>query len=216
MEIKTENISIREIQEAEVNPNILSDSDFNRLVKSIKKDKMLTSSVLLMNDEGKYICISGHHRIKAAKKAGLKNVPALVIDKIDKSTRLRLQLQHNDIKGVSDENLIMELQKELIEEDLSLVKEIEWMGKEIKQQTIEDRPIYTYIEFCVLPDTAEEFEKLLQKFAIHDDPKYLIERAEYEDFKELLTKAFRNGYKTPGRALRMFIDKLKENEQTSN
>ena len=70
LQITYKEIEIRFIRESEINPQIMTENDFRRLVKNIEKDGILTSAPLIMElKEDSYICISGHHRIKAAIKA---------------------------------------------------------------------------------------------------------------------------------------------------
>lgn len=136
MEIEYKEVSIRDIREAEINPQVMNESDFKRLVGNIKKDGVLTSAPLIMQiEEKKYICISGHHRIRAALKAGLKKLICAIIQKVDDSTRLRLQLVHNDIHGNPDSEIVRQLQKKITEEDLKLCDIL------IEQSKLEDKTI---------------------------------------------------------------------------
>jgi hypothetical protein len=118
-------IGIFSLKEA-LNAQQLADKDFNRLCKNIKKDGTLTTSVLLMKQGGggKYLCISGHHRIKACAKVNITEVPALIIDEIPETTRIRLQLTHNDINGESNKEILKLLYKKLEQEDLIMVEDI--------------------------------------------------------------------------------------------
>ena len=213
-EIRT--INFRSIQEADINPQQMKDADFNRLVKSIKKDGVLTSSILVQEiSEGKYKCISGHHRIKAGIKAGIKKAECIVITDINESTRIRLQLQHNDIHGEPDEFLTSELRKSLLEEDLKLVAD--GMSEIIKDQNINyDEPLYSYVHICLMPDTEREFTQLLDNLCTEESKKYLFDKDEYMLLRNCLTLAFQKGYKTPGKAIRRILDLYLENETKNN
>jgi len=201
-------VDIRSIEESPINAQVLTDKDFNRLVKSIKKDKVLTSTVLLMKQNGKdkLMCISGHHRIKASKKAGLKKVPAIVIDEIDESSRIRLQLTHNDIHGNPDEGIVSILVSKLNEIDLELVEAIsvnETGIETYKEQNIED---FQYVSICLKPASHEELLQLIGSHSVEAESKMIIEAEDYGLMKQALTLAFKSGFKTPGRAFRKFID----------
>ena len=155
------------------------------------------------------MCISGHHRIKAAKKAGLHNVPALIINEVDESTRIRLQLAHNDIHGNPDKDIIAILQSKLNDLDFNLVDFIDAKIKEIEVFDIE-KVKFKYLSVCLMPESLEELNDLLAEVG-NSDEKYLIEKDDYYKMKELLTIAFKKGFKTPGKAFRKFLDIAKEN-----
>lgn len=206
--LKTEikKINFRSILEADINPQQMKEGDFRRLVNSIKKDGILTSSVLLQDlGNGKYKCISGHHRIKAAIKAGLKEADCIILKEIDDSTRIRLQLQHNDIHGEPDDFLVQELRKSLLEEDLKLIAD--GLGELVIDQKIEyDEPLYSYVHICLLPETEKEFTQLMDNLCTEESKKYILEKPEYELLKKCLTLAFKKGYKTPGKSIRQILD----------
>lgn len=210
-EIKT--IPFRSILEAEINPQRMKEGDFKRLVNSIKKDGALTSSILVQQlENGKYKCISGHHRVKAAIKAGLTEADCIVLKDIDESTKIRLQLQHNDIHGEPDQFLEQELRKSLVEEDLKLVSSgLDNIIKEDLEIDYEE-PSYSYVDICLMPETEKEFTQLLDSLCTHESKKYIFEKEEYLHLKKCLTIAFQNGYKTPGKAIRRIMDIYIENE----
>lgn len=54
------------------------DEHFNELVKSIKDKGVLQPILVRPKGEGLYECVAGERRLRAAKKAGLKEVPAIV------------------------------------------------------------------------------------------------------------------------------------------
>jgi hypothetical protein len=213
--LKTEikKINFRLIQEADINPQQMQEADFKRLIKSIKKDGVLTSSILVQEtSKGKYKCISGHHRIKAAIKAGLKESECIVLSDIDESTRIRLQLQHNDIHGDPDEYLTSELRKSLLEEDLKLVAD--GMNEILKDQEIKyDEPLYSYVHICLMPESEKEFTQLLDNLCTEESKKYIFEKNEYMMLRKCLTLAFQKGYKTPGKAIRRMLDIYLQNEE---
>lgn len=212
--IKTEfkQLNIREIEESPINAQLMGQSDFNRLVKNIKKDGCLTSTVLVMRQEGKkYMCISGHHRVRAAIKAGITDVPCLIMDEVDESTRIRLQLSHNDIHGEPDEELLLVLQNKLNSIDIELINNIKQeCENELKEITV-DKIEFRYVSVCQLPESADVLNDMIQE--VDGEQKWLIEKQEYEDLKIALSKAFKAGFKTPGRAFRKFMDIVLENEK---
>ncbi len=209
MEVEYKELNIRDIQEAEINPQIMGEDDFKRLVKNIKKDGVLTSAPLVMKSGNNYRCISGHHRIRAALKAGIHKTTCAIIEETDISTRLRLQLVHNDIHGEPDQEIVKQLQAKITEEDLSLCDVLIEQARQEETTIDVEVPQFKYVNICLLPESKEAFVQMMD-FLNDDSEKYLIEKPEYEHLKDLLTLAFRAGYKTPARAFRKFMDIIDE------
>jgi len=214
LKIEILEVNFRDIKEAEINAQKMSDSDFRRLVKNIKRDGCLTSAPLLMrqNDKNKMRCISGHHRIKAAIQAGILSSHCIVIDEVDESTRIRLQLAHNDIHGTPDEEILQILQSKLQDIDLSLVNLIdETLKKESEEITIA-QPQFRYINICLLENSRESLVDLIESIADEKDVNWLIESNQYDQVTDLLTYAFLKGFKTPGQAFGKFLEIIQENK----
>jgi hypothetical protein len=74
---------------------------------------------------------------------------------------------------------------------------------------------YSYINLCLLPSTKSEFLQLIDDLKGQDD-NILITIEDYKDLKELLTFAFRNGFKTNGSAMRKFIDIVNQHRESLN
>ncbi len=149
------------------------------------------------------MCISGHHRIKACKKAEINDVPAMIIPPIPESDRIRLQLSHNDIHGEPDIEIVHELLGLLGDIDRELVSDY---GVEKPVSTLVDaqEEEYRHVSICLKPESADLLIGLID--SISGDEKMIIEEEEFDDMKKALTMAFRAGFKTPGKAFRRFMD----------
>jgi hypothetical protein len=211
LKVRQDVLKIREIEESPINAHRQSQEEERRLANNIKKDGALTSAVLVMEQPGKkYMCISGHHRIKAAIKAGLAEVPVLIIPPIPESKRIALQLSHNDIKGEDDPAILAEMVQLLEKEQFDEVSSkslSEEQRKELENIEYELRE-YHYINICFLPSTVNDFEAMLEELASDDDKVtcYLVPASDYEATKALLTRAHEKGFRTPGSAFRKFLD----------
>ena len=62
---------------------VIDDEKMEELVDSIKLNGVLTPVLLRPDDEGTYEMISGHRRLRAAKKAGLRKIPAIIKEMTD-------------------------------------------------------------------------------------------------------------------------------------
>ena len=77
LEYEIKEIYFRDIQEAEINAQEMS----TVLKDWIRKTELTSAPLLCENENGKYICISGHHRIRAALKAGINKGVCIILKK---------------------------------------------------------------------------------------------------------------------------------------
>lgn len=70
-------VPVSKLKEAEYNPRVHPDKGLNKLVKSIETFGF-TNPILVQ--KGTHRVIAGHARLKAARKAGLENVPVIYLD----------------------------------------------------------------------------------------------------------------------------------------
>lgn len=80
--VKTDRIIHLEIAEIEDNPyqprKDMNSADLNSLAESIKVHGILQPLVVSINPHGGYIVVAGHRRLAAAKRVGMKEVPAII------------------------------------------------------------------------------------------------------------------------------------------
>lgn len=110
-------INIKHLKEQEVNAQKMPQHQFDALVRNIKADGELQSLPLVHQPggpEGEIRIISGHHRVRAAYKAGLTEVPCIVETAPLTQAQIRArQLAHNKIHGESDPELLAQLLDEI-------------------------------------------------------------------------------------------------------
>ena len=209
LKIRSEYVAFRDIEESPVNAQEMTEGDFSRLVKNLKRDGILTSAPLLMDQEGKTkkMCISGHHRIKAAIKAGIEGAISLVTEELDESTRVRIQLTHNDIHGDPNMDIVAVLMQQLSEFDITLVDTsgIERLVEDAKEMDV-TVPQFRYINVCLIEESREKLVDLIMHLEKEDTENWLISKPEYDSIRDLLTYAFEKGFKTPGQAFGNFME----------
>ena len=80
-ETRAEYLPIQKLRPFEGHPFKVTDNEeMDQLVWSILTQGLLTPLVVRPLDNGEYEVISGHRRLHACKKAGIKTVPALITD----------------------------------------------------------------------------------------------------------------------------------------
>ncbi|MDR1460008.1 MAG: ParB/RepB/Spo0J family partition protein [Bacteroidales bacterium] len=104
--------------EQEKNARYFEPEVFQQLVNNIKSDGRLESIPLCYQtdkdkDVDKYHIISGHHRVSAAKQAGLEFIMIFVIQPKDKDELIAKQLSHNSLVGKDDKIILFELFNEI-------------------------------------------------------------------------------------------------------
>ena len=133
-------IDIGLIDNADYNPQEQSKVVFNRMVKSIKKDGFAGTIQVAPNlkKEGRYIVVSGNHRLDAAKVLDIKQLPCNVFEDWDEDRQKAENVSWNIIHGKFNPEKLAKLYDDLskkygdelaqemmaLEVDNSLVKQI--------------------------------------------------------------------------------------------
>lgn len=103
-------VPIAMLQEQSLNARAMTPEAFLQLADNIKKDKRLESLPLCaLTNKGVEI-VSGHHRVRAARKAELNVIWALVDVTNMATDRLKAkQLSHNSLQGKDDPTLVRQI-----------------------------------------------------------------------------------------------------------
>lgn len=106
-------VDISLLKEQDINARIMKENMFKQLTANIKKRGQLESVPFCCLDEnGKIEIISGHHRVKASKMAGLTEIPILLdTSGLTRSQIAAKQLAHNSISGFDDPDILKEISK---------------------------------------------------------------------------------------------------------
>ena len=164
-------LDIFEISESTTNPAGRDKGpEFDDLVKSIK-EKGVLQPVIVRWDGNKYVMVAGHRRLKAAKEAGLKKIPAMVKTLTDNEA-LEIQiienLQRTDVHPLEEG----EQYRKLIEQAKSNIKDVATkVGKDEKY--VRGRLVLTNLE--------EKLAKMYRDGKIGDASASLIARLAHAD-----------------------------------
>jgi hypothetical protein len=99
-------VDIDVVKEQDVNPRSMSRKMFAQLVDNIRDAGGLESVPLCVRVGDDVFIISGHHRFRAAREAGVKHILVLVYDELTTSRAKSKQLAHNTISGQDDPELV--------------------------------------------------------------------------------------------------------------
>ena len=207
-----------ELCHLERNPRKISKENMEKLVKSIKAnpDYFEARPIICSDRTGKLVIIAGNQRLRAAKTAGLSEVPVVVLHGLSEEREREITIRDNVELGEWDLDL---LESDWDAEDLQ-----EWGVDEFKphKEIIEDEPdpideentysvvgdIYRlgdHLVFCGSFDDDEKVRKLFgdkQATCTFTDPPYNVayksadgksiknDKMAREDFLDFLSRAF--------------------------
>jgi len=155
--MKTESVNIKHIVPNPTNPRIIRDFKFKKLVQSIKEFPQMLNIRPIVVDEN-MIVLGGNMRLKAAKEAGLTELPILKIPNLSEDQKKEFIIKDNVSFGDWDWDVLAN------QWDDSYLKD--W-GIEVWQAEDADKfepnliPETTYSDI-----TKEEIQKEAQKLAI--------------------------------------------------
>ena len=119
------------------------------------------------DDDGKYVVLSGNHRLMAAEAAGVEEFLVLCLrEKPDRQTQIAHQLSHNAIVGRDDEQILRELWREIEDLELKMYsglssEEVERLDKASYSLISEQRVGFEEISLLFLPEEAERIKEIL-------------------------------------------------------
>ena len=141
------------LQEQDVNARIMKDQMQDQLTANIQKRGQLESLPYVALIDGKLKIISGHHRVKSARAAGIKEIFYILdVSGLTRSQEASKQLAHNAINGFDDQSTLKEIAKMISDVDDMLES---FIGKDI------------------LGEPSAEFDKLISP-AVEFDFKTIV------------------------------------------
>lgn len=183
----------RELREQDLNARIMSGQAFSQLVKNIKKRGGLESLPYCVKKDDVIEIVSGHHRIRACREAGITEIPVLLdTSKLTRSQIVAKQLAHNSIVGEDDKDILRQLYEmmDTIDDKLeSFIDENDIKVEKLNQQEIIDLSEKVDFKTMTFVFTSKEFgdvQKVLERLG-NENPD-AVGVASNEDFKPLVEK----------------------------
>lgn len=105
---KIAKVSVSDIIYTSVNANIMSDKVMDRLTKNVGISGLSSTITCYKRGDGKYVVISGNHRLRAAIANNLSYVFVIYADESELSDDeiKAIQLSHNSIHGEDDKGIL--------------------------------------------------------------------------------------------------------------
>lgn len=156
---------VDDLWEPDKNARLMDKRTFDQLKSNIRKDKRLESLPLVVIQGDKFRIVSGSHRVRAARMAGVTEIYWLLDPKtLSKSEILSKQLAHNALVGYDDPRVLKELYVDI--EDLNLQiesgidpKDFEGLPEPdlLTPESVELDLEFKQITLLFLPENADEF-----------------------------------------------------------
>jgi len=187
-------IPVELIREQNINARVMSNEKFDRLTENIKKDGTLESLPLCYLDTNEagneeFHLISGHHRTRAARKAGVLNIYALVYErKLTRDEIVSKQLSHNSLSGYDDKEVLGVLYNEINDLNFKIASgitefEIQIDNKGVQIDDIKVELDYELINILFLPKQNEYLEQILGMVE-EEATVYIADKADFDQFAE--------------------------------
>ena len=108
---KYEQVDIGLIDEAEMNANEMTGEDFAALCDNIEKSGLSSVPCCYKKQNGRFVMISGHHRLKACKKLRYTKIGILYCneEELTKDEIIAIQLSHNSLHGEDNKSILKKL-----------------------------------------------------------------------------------------------------------
>ncbi len=108
---KYEKVDINLLDEIEVNANEMSGEDFAQLVENIEKSGLSSVPACVKKDNGRFVVISGNHRLRACKKLHHKTIGILYCleSEITQDEIIGIELSHNSLHGEANKSILKQL-----------------------------------------------------------------------------------------------------------
>lgn len=194
LETRIVRVKLSELSGRKVNARYMKGREYRQLVSNLKRDGALTSVPLVARAGEQLEILSGHHRVQAAREAGIEEASVIEITSpLSEEQRTALQLSHNAIVGDDDlavlETMYRALQLEW--KEYSGLTDEAFDLKEVDVNALSiGTPDYQELRILFLPEELELFEANLEEIAKSKAPPR-VHMARFEDFDRLFDAVVR-------------------------
>lgn len=189
-------IKLADIREQDINARIMKTEMQKQLTDNIKKRGQLESLPFCALIDGRIEVVSGHHRLRSAKDAGMTEVFVILdVSGLRRSQVASKQIAHNAINGFDDQSTLREIAKMIDDVDDMLES---YIGKEIigepmaeLEKLIAPKVEFAWknVTFTFLPHQLKDLDKLLNVLSsLKPDFLGVADFDQHEEFIETLTK----------------------------
>ena len=199
-------VQLDKVREQDINARIMRKEMQDQLTANIKNRGQLESLPLLVEKDGVLEIISGHHRIKSARAAGMKEIIAIIdVSGLSRSKIASKQLAHNAISGFDDPSILREICKMLDDMEEPLEKYDKLLSPAVHFD-------FKNITFSFLPHQVKDMDALVKN--LESSAPEIIGVAPYEQCKQFIEALARyqkfSDIRNVGAAIHSMIESVTE------
>ncbi len=166
-----------ELREQDQNARVVPPEMFNRLQTTIGRDGRLESLPLVAQVGETFEIVSGHHRVRAARAAGLDEIFVLTdVSGLTRDQIIAKQLAHNAISGVDDPQVLKRLFEQIQDVEARLESFIDEEALDISPiMPVSVPPFsldvrYSIMQLVFVDNDLQEFDEILDALEQQLDP----------------------------------------------
>lgn len=116
---KYEVVPIDLLDDAEQNANVMSEEEFNQLTENIGVSGLSSAPTCYKKANGRFVIISGHHRVHACRKVGFARIGILYTLESDLTPDeiTAIQLSHNSLHGTDNKSILKKMFESIVSID---------------------------------------------------------------------------------------------------
>ena len=157
------------LREQDKNARVMPREMLEHLARTIREEGHLESLPYTVMRDGHFDIISGHHRVRAARMAGLDELIVIADTRnLSKSKVRAKQIAHNAIEGTDDVQTLREMYLEIEEIDARLEAfvteadlDIAIDNADFELQDVRIPFEWHYVTLCFLPNQKQDWETVL-------------------------------------------------------
>ncbi len=188
-------VHVDELREQDVNARVMAPEMFERLSENIRKEGRLEQLPFVVVRKDHFEVISGHHRLRAARTAGLTELYVLGDERdLSKSAVRAKQIAHNRISGTDDLHTLRQLFDDIqsVDDMLESYLSPDFFDDmaQLERAEISDLSVtlpYRFVGFAFLPKALNDLDAL-EKF-VKRNPKAdeigLVSNEVLEEFRKV-------------------------------
>ena len=188
-------VPVKDLREQDENARFMPKPMFERLTKTVSRDKRLESFPFCGKTERGIEIISGHHRVRSATAAKVPELFVIVdVTGLSRDQIRAKQLAHNSIEGFDNDEILAKIYSQIGDEEARLEA---FMGEKfaVDAQSVdadvadlEKTSDYRVIGLSFLPGQREQFEKIATELNKLYDALYLAEFSQFEPFCNIVKR----------------------------
>jgi len=182
-----------ELIEQDVNPQVMPQEMFDQLSRNIKTRGALEQLPYGHMKDGKLTIISGHHRVRAARAAGLPLIYILVDESdLTRDQEIAKQLAHNQITGEPDPDILRDLYLEIDDMNARIEAYVDLDSLDNEHDiltalpSLRVPPEWETVVFQFLPHQIEAFDWAVDRLMGDEVAAYHAPFETYEEFVRVL------------------------------